>query len=65
MSDTSVIVCKSCGVKKTRILAGRYANHKDKKWVDESGLQFNGHTCPPCHQKKVAERKRLKKVTNE
>jgi hypothetical protein len=62
--DSSVIVCKGCGEKKTRYLAGLYPRKKDKKWVDENGFQYNGSYCPDCHRKNVAERKRKKK-TNE
>lgn len=44
--------CKQCGEKKLRVLAGRF-NHKDKKYVDDSGGTWNGNTCPSCHKDKV------------
>lgn len=58
--DKSVIICKGCNETKTRYLDGKYPNAKDKKWLDENGKQFNGHLCPGCQSRKVAQRKRLK-----
>lgn len=40
--------CKVCGKDKKRIYAGKY-NYKDKKWVDETGKQWMGRTCPDCN----------------
>lgn len=60
MNDTSIVKCKNCGQTKKRILSGRYPNN-DKRWVDDSGLEWNGHTCPICHQNKVRQRKQNKK----
>lgn len=58
--ETSTIRCKNCGETKVRTLVGNYPNN-DKRWVDENGLEFNGHTCPPCHKEKVKKRKQNKK----
>ncbi len=60
IQETSVINCKSCGETKTRILAGKYASGKDKRWVDENGKQFCGFLCPDCKRNKVKLEKRLK-----
>lgn len=57
--EFSIIVCKQCGETKKRINAGKYANGKDIRWVDETGKQFNGLTCPSCHKNKVKNKKRL------
>ncbi len=40
--------CKKCGIRKSRIAAGKF-DLKNKKWVDESGKLWNGHVCPPCN----------------
>lgn len=59
--ESSILVCKGCGETKTRIMDGRYANRKDVRWVDpESKRQWSGHTCPDCHARNVAQRKRNK-----
>lgn len=60
ITESSKVVCKSCGELKTRYLDGRYPSAKDKKWVDENGVQWNGRCCSVCHKAKVAERKRNK-----
>lgn len=50
-------ICKTCGVLKERFLAGKF-NQKDKKWVDEFGLSWNGHRCSLCHKEKAKENMR-------
>ena len=60
MEDTSIIVCKSCGLTKKRIRAGKYPSGRSTKWVDENGKEFNGRVCADCHKKKVADKKRFK-----
>lgn len=59
MEDYSLIHCKGCGAIKKRIRAGRYANGKDTRWVDEAGKEWNGHKCPDCHRSKAKLNKRL------
>lgn len=63
-NEISIIKCKICLETKTRILSGKYPDGKNNRWVDESGLEFNGKTCPTCHKIKMAERKRNKGTTN-
>ena len=60
IQESSVIQCKDCGKTVTRYLSDKYPNGKDKRWVDEHGKQFCGHTCPGCKRDKVALLKRLK-----
>ncbi len=60
--EQSVINCVQCGETKIRYLAGKYPDNKNKKWVDENGLEWSGHTCSICHREKSANRKRLKKL---
>lgn len=62
MAENSTIRCKQCGEFKNRLLAGKYPDGKNNKWVDDQGRQFNGNVCPECHSKMVYERKRLKKL---
>jgi hypothetical protein len=59
-TESSKIVCRICGVTKTRYLDGRYANKKDKRWVDKDGVQFNGLMCSTCNRERVAKAKREK-----
>lgn len=57
------IECKKCKVIKKRYLDGKYPNGKDKRWIDETGGEYSGSTCPPCHRKVCKEankRRRLK-----
>jgi DNA-directed RNA polymerase subunit M/transcription elongation factor TFIIS len=46
-------ICKVCRKIKMRIQSGKYPDSKDKKWVDESGVQWNGRTCPDCHRERM------------
>ena len=55
MIEQNIKECKKCLVMKNRILAGKYPNGKDKKWVDENGNEWNGKTCPTCHKAKQRE----------
>lgn len=57
--------CKICKQQKTRMLIGRYPNSKDKKFVNEHNVLWNGSTCPDCHREvtktKQLERRRAAK----
>lgn len=59
--ETSKIRCKVCGDDKTRYLNGKW-DGVNKKWVDEAGKAWNGHTCPKCHKDKCKEVMRKKRV---
>lgn len=59
--ETSTVCCKHCGQTKTRIYAGKYPDNINKRWVDEAGLEWNGHVCSTCHVEKVNARKKLGK----
>jgi hypothetical protein len=39
--------CRVCGEIKTRIQAGEF-DSKNKRWIDETGKQWNGRKCPDC-----------------
>lgn len=54
--------CKQCGQIKLRILAGRFPNLRNKKYEDEDGLLWNGHTCGRCHQEKMKLNMKSKRV---
>ena len=43
-------ICKVCNNIKVRIQDGRYPDKRFKKFVDESGSQWNGSKCPDCHR---------------
>jgi len=53
-------VCKVCGKEKDRILVGKF-NHKDKKYIDETGKSWNGSSCPGCHKELVRLKTQLKR----
>lgn len=59
MKDVDLKACKDCGKLKQRIHDGKW-NHKDKKFVDETGGAWNGHRCPSCHKLKQALLGRIK-----
>jgi hypothetical protein len=44
--------CKICKVLKDRILDGKF-DHINKRWVDETGLAWNGNVCPPCNRDRM------------
>ena len=44
--------CKVCSELKPRIQFGKFANGKNKRWVDGEGKQWSGLTCPDCHRKR-------------
>jgi len=46
--EKNLCVCKVCVKLKQRNLAGRW-HGKDKKYVDEMGLAWNGRTCGLCN----------------
>ena len=59
--DSSVLKCRHCGETKKRFLDGRYPKSVNKRWCDENGKEWSGHTCSDCHADKVKLRKQLKK----
>jgi hypothetical protein len=55
-----------CNVEKIRILDRSYDElGKNKRWVDEHGVQFNGRVCPDCHKLKMKERMKARRVKKE
>ena len=66
MSEVNRRVCKKCGEEKNRILAGKFPNCRDKKWVGDSKLLWNGNICPECNVKEsfTKMRKLRDKVNN-
>jgi hypothetical protein len=50
--EKNLATCKVCGKIKQRNLAGRW-HGKDKKYVDELGLYYNGKTCGLCNLERV------------
>lgn len=47
--------CKVCGEFKLRMRNGTFPNQKDSKFTDEKGVQWNGNTCPTCHNGKLKD----------
>lgn len=50
--EKNLCVCKTCAKLKQRNLAGRWKG-KDKKYVDEFGLFWNGKVCGVCNLERV------------
>lgn len=44
--------CKSCNETKLHILDKKY-DYKNKRYIDQDGLQWNGKTCGKCHVDKM------------
>jgi hypothetical protein len=42
-------LCRKCKQTKKRIHDG-FWSAKDKKWVNDDGVAWNGNTCPECHR---------------
>lgn len=57
--EQNITECKICKEHKLRIQDGMF-DHKNKRWRDESGLMWNGRTCPTCVQQIQAENYRKK-----
>jgi hypothetical protein len=55
--------CKVCGeIKVRQTLDNKFPNGRDKKHVDAEGKLWSGNTCPSCHRRIVATRKRNRTV---
>ena len=48
-------MCKNCSVLKDRISAGKFPNGRDKKWLDEDGLLWNGAVCGKCNKERAKQ----------
>lgn len=59
--EKNIKQCKVCGQLKERILAGKF-DTKNKKWTNEQGKLWNGHTCPECHKNKTKTHLRVKRA---
>ena len=57
MIEQNKRVCKICGATKDRILDGKFDKY-NKRWKDNTGLLWNGNTCPQCHVIKCKENMR-------
>lgn len=62
--EVSQIICKICKQIKARILAGKFDDEKNKKWVDSTGKLFNGKVCPDCHRDNVKKQVKEKRTNN-
>lgn len=57
MSEINQKKCKVCGELKHRIRFGQFpGNPANKRWVDDTGKQWSGLTCPDCHRKQTLVR---------
>ncbi len=63
-SDIDKKHCKICGEMKVRIHNGSY-DSRNKRFVDESGKQWNGRVCPDCHANKSKSNMRVLRKKNE
>lgn len=48
-NEKNSTICKICRAIKLRIADGNFPNKKDKRWIGESGKQWNGKVCPECY----------------
>lgn len=64
--ESNLSTCKICRQIKPRILAGKYPNGRDKKWVDLDQKLWTGSCCPECHANKVKSRyKKVEEIKKE
>lgn len=62
-NESNKRTCKICLLLKQRIQDGKFANGRDKRWVDESGKQWVGSICPICNSIRARENmKRLRSL---
>lgn len=62
-NESNLRTCKNCLLQKRRIQDGKFANGRDKRWVDESGRQWCGSICPLCNKERARENmKRLRSL---
>jgi ssDNA-binding Zn-finger/Zn-ribbon topoisomerase 1 len=50
--EVNIRTCKVCQLPKKRIYDGKY-NFKDNRWIDETGKQWMGRTCPECNKQRA------------
>lgn len=55
--EKNIRQCKVCGNMKDHILEKKFASN-EKKFIDSTGKQWNGKTCPDCHRNRVKIDKR-------
>jgi hypothetical protein len=59
MSESNLRKCKDCGELKNRIQDGKFSSGRDKRWLDETGKQWNGSVCPNCQRNRVKLRVKM------
>lgn len=52
MQEKDIRRCKVCNDLKQRILVGKF-DQKNKKFLDENGLTWNGNVCGSCNRERV------------
>ncbi len=55
-------LCKQCKLIKEHIPDGSYPNGKDKRWLDEDKLLWNGKLCGKCNNDRLKELMRSKRT---
>lgn len=53
--ESNLRLCKRCNEVKRRTLSGKYPDNRDKKYVGDDGLLWNGSTCGICNRKRAKE----------
>jgi hypothetical protein len=62
--DQNRRVCKKCNILKQRIETGKF-DARNKKFIDESGLLWNGSVCGSCNRERVKLAMRIKRNVKE
>jgi hypothetical protein len=52
-NETNMRHCKKCGELRQRIDTGYFPDSRNKRYVDEHGKTWSGHTCPTCFKDKM------------
>ena len=50
--ESDLSTCRLCEKIKLRRYVGKYPNGRDKMYLDEDGLQWNGRKCGACQKDK-------------
>lgn len=64
--ESNQVVCKACNQLKTKTEAGFYpGKNRNKKYVDETGKQWNGKCCPTCNAARAKNVMRASRLPDE
>lgn len=55
MEESDLSTCRKCGKLEVRKQEGYFPDMRNKRFVDASGAQWSGRSCPRCVRSRVKE----------